>query len=172
MKKLKGLEEAFKASFTKKTLPITVLGSILAYIILVIFSFPTYMYQLLGRSLTYLPEVIFTSSLNIYDTAGLIGLPLTIIYAVLTGITLTNVTLSLKMQSFSSIKELGVFLPGFLVSGCASCGFGLLSFIGLTGVLATLPFSGNSVRLGGIIIMIGLLQKSGNPKTCSIPASS
>lgn len=165
--KFRKLRRAIRNSLRLKNLPITLLGGATAYILLVIFSFPTYMYQLLGRSILYLPEVIAMSTYSILDTAGLIGLSLTIIYAALTGITLTNFYLNLKNQS-SDLKNLGAFLPGFLVSGCASCGVGLLPFIGFTGVLVSLPFSGNSIRVAGILLMLGLLQRSGDPETCSV----
>jgi hypothetical protein len=89
------------------------------------------------------------ASLGIMDTSGTIGLTLKVIYSI--------------------IAHPGAFLPGFLVAGCASCGVGLLAAFGFTGALAALPFNGNLVKLGGILVMTGLLHRSGNPKVCANP---
>lgn len=163
------IQEAIRASITGKPALITVSGSFLAYTLLAYFSVPTYASQLLGRSWTYLPEVISTATVGMIDTTGMIGLLLTLIYSIITGVTITNAYLSIKTQSFSRILDVGAFLPGFLVAGCASCGVGLLTAIGFTGVLAALPFNGNLVKLGGIIVMAGLLNRSGNPQICANP---
>lgn len=164
-----GISEAFEAALYGRQILLTGLGAFLAYSLLAFFSVPTYSSQLLGRSLTYFPEMIRMASLGIMDTSGTIGLTLTVIYSIITGITLTNAYTSLKMRSFSSILNLGAFLPGFLVAGCASCGVGLLAAFGFTGALAALPFNGNLVKLGGILVMAGLLHRSGNPKVCANP---
>lgn len=164
-----GIRKAFEAALYGKQIFLTGLGALLAYSLLAFFSLPTYSSQLLGRSITYFPEVIKMATLGIMDTSGTIGLTLTVIYSIITGITLTNAYTSLKIRNFSSILNLGAFLPGFLVAGCASCGVGLLAVFGFTGVLAALPFGGNLVKLGGILVMTGLLHRSGNPKVCANP---
>lgn len=163
------IQEAVKASFTGKEALLTVTGSFLAYTLLSIFSLPTYSSQLLGRSLAYFPDVMRTATIGMIDTTGMIGLILTLIYSVVTGITVTNAYLSVKAQSFSKLLDVGAFLPGFIVTGCASCGVGLLTAFGFTGVLAALPYSGNLVKLGGILVMAGLLNRSGNPRLCANP---
>lgn len=163
------IQEAFEAALYGRQILLTGFGALLAYSILAFFSLPTYSSQLLGRSLTYFPEVMRMSTLGMLDTTGAIGLALTVTYSIITGVTLTNAYISLKQKSLSGIINLGAFLPGFLVAGCASCGVGLLAAFGFTGALAALPFNGNLVKLGGILVMAGLLHRSGNPKVCANP---
>lgn len=167
-----GFQEAVHASLEGKQAILTVSSALLAYLLLAFFSLPTYSSQLLGRSWTYLPEIMRMTTLGITDTSGIIGLLLTIAYSAITGITVTNAYLSIKAQSFSKILDIGAFLPGFLVTGCASCGVGLLTVFGFTGALTILPFNGNLVKMMGILLMAGLLHRTGNPKTCAIPDES
>jgi len=161
--------KAVEASVNGRQILLTFFGSFLAYSILAYFSLPTYSSQLLSRSWTYFPEIIRLATLGMIDTTGLIGLGLTVTYSIITGITVTNTYLSLKTKKFSGILNLGGFLPGLLVTGCASCGLGLLAAFGFTGALAALPFDGNLIKLGGIAIMAGLLHRSGDPNVCANP---
>lgn len=163
------IQEAVKASFTGKEALITASSSFLAYILLAFFSAPTYASQLLGRSWMYFPDVMETATTGMIATTGKIGLILTVTYSVITGVTITNAYLSVRSQSFSKILDVGAFLPGFIVTGCASCGVGFLAAFGFTGALAVLPFNGNLIKLGGILIMAVLLNRSGNPKICANP---
>ena len=167
MKKTERIEQAVKKSLKGKALLLTALGGVTAYILLVIFSFPTYTFQLLGRDIMYFPEVVEMSTFYVLDNTGMIGLALTVIYAAMTGITLTNIVQGFKMNRFKGLSGI-VMIPGFLVSGCASCGVGLLAFLGFSGILGALPFAGNSVKAAGIILMLGILHRNGDPKTCTI----
>jgi hypothetical protein len=162
------IQHAVEASLEGRNKFLTGSGAILAYLILSIFTLPAYSSQLLGRSWFYLPEVVKMSTLGMYDTSGLVGVSLTILYALVTGITITNSYISLKAQDFSRIMDIGAFLPGVFVTGCASCGFGFLAALGFSGALATLPFGGNLIKAGGILVMAGLLHRSGDPKVCAI----
>lgn len=163
------IQEAVKASLKGKAAFITIGGSLLAYTLLALFSLPAYSSQLLGRSLTYFPNVIETATVGMIETSGMLGFALTVTYALITGITVTNAYLSFKARNFSRILDVGAFVPGFLIAGCASCGVGFLAAFGFTGLLAALPFDGNLVKLGGIAVMAGLLNRSGNPRICANP---
>jgi hypothetical protein len=163
------IQHAVEASLGGRNKLLTASSAVLAYLILAIFSLPAYSSQLLGRSWLYLPEVIRMTTLGIYDTTGAIGVALTGLYAIVTGITVTNTYTSLKLQNFSRIKDVVAFLPGMLVAGCASCGVGMLAAFGFSGLLAALPFGGNLIKAGGILVMTGLLHKSGDPKVCANP---
>ncbi|QGA79974.1 hypothetical protein [Candidatus Nanohalobium constans] len=100
---------------------------------------------------------------------GILNFPITIIYAFLGGITLTNTMI--QFRNVGVRKESLSILPGFLAAGCASCGVGFASIIGLGAATAALPFNGLGIKVGGIILMLYALSSLGNPKTCSIPSS-
>lgn len=161
------IQHAVEASLEGRNKFLTLSTAVLAYLILAIFSLPAYSSQLLGRSWMYLPEVIRMTTLGIYDTTGTVGVVLTVIYALITGITVTNTYTSLKLQNFSKIKDIGAFLPGMLVAGCASCGVGVLAAFGFSGLVAAMPFHGNLIKAGGILLMTGLLHRTGDPKICA-----
>jgi hypothetical protein len=59
-------------------------------------------------------------------------------------------------------------VPGFLAAGCASCGAGVLGVFGFFGTMAALPFEGNLLQLGGILMLLFFAGRTGNPQTCSI----
>jgi hypothetical protein len=86
----------------------------------------------------------------------------------LTGVAVTNaVTLFRRARRRGASTALGV-LPGFLAAGCASCGAGVLGALGFVGAMAALPFEGNLLRLGGIVLLVFFLGRTGDPRTCSI----
>ena len=43
---------------------------------------------------------------------------------------------------------------GFLSAGCAVCGLGLIGFLGLTGIITSLPFKGNEFPVIGIVFLL------------------
>lgn len=79
---------------------------------------------------------------------------------------MTNTAIQLKRDRFN-LNSLGA-LPGFLAGGCASCGVGVLSILGFGGVLASMPFGGNLLRFSGVLLLIALIVRTGNPDTCKI----
>ncbi|WP_347720219.1 hypothetical protein [Candidatus Nanohalovita haloferacivicina] len=97
---------------------------------------------------------------------GYIGLFLTMSFSLLAGVTLTNsfIQFSMDRMSYDAIGA----LPGFLAGGCASCGVGVLSLLGFSSVLASLPFEGILLRLGGVVLLLGLVVRTGNPEACKI----
>lgn len=98
---------------------------------------------------------------------GLFNYPVTVFYAAIGGLTLTNTAVQLKSKS---IKKEGLsIIPGFAVAGCASCGVGLASLVGLGAASAALPFGGLGVKLAGIGLMIYALGSLGNADACTIP---
>jgi len=162
------LKQAILASTeTRKGITITALSTALLFICMVLLSFPEYSYQLLSADLNYFPATIKSLTVNLYDSAGVLGVTLTAIYSLIGGIAITNLVQQLRFQG-EGWRNSGLIAPGLILSGCAGCGAGLLGLIGLTGALATLPFEGNLMRLGGILLIIFFLGKSGDPKKCEL----
>ncbi|WP_414837683.1 hypothetical protein ACK3SF_05430 [Candidatus Nanosalina sp. VS9-1] len=97
-------------------------------------------------------------------TSGYTGLILTGLFSALAAILLVNTVLELRYRNVN--KNIVGILPGFLAAGCASCGVGLLTFLGFGGVLALLPYQGNLLRLGAVILLVGLINRNGVPGQC------
>ena len=108
-----------------------------------------------------------------FETLFLHSVILMFIASLLTGILLSLIVFHLKNQKGKNNSvgtgSFGAFL-GILAPACASCGIGLIAALGLTGLLATLPFSGLEVSILGIILLIyaivALLLKISS-KTCN-----
>lgn len=163
----KNFMEGVKAPFTSwKRTTGTVLASFIAFSVSILSTNPEYSIQMISSGLKYWPTAFQIRTLGLLTTTGLTGLFLTIIFSVLVGMTITNTLVQLRMSKLST-DTLGA-LPGFLAGGCASCGVGVLSVLGLSGVLASLPFHGNLLKLGGVMLLLVLITRTGNPETCSV----
>lgn len=161
------LSDALKASFRSyRSVGITLIASVIFYILMVFSSFPEYTYQIIA----YSPASIFMAvrflSISLI-AAGMLNFVLTIIYSVMGGIAVSNMVDQLKYQG-GGAESLATLSPGLLVAGCTSCGAGLLGLIGFTGALAVLPFEGNLVRTGGILLILFFLGRSGDPRVCNL----
>ncbi len=139
------------------------------FVLLMLTSFPGYSWQMLNRSVFYLDEVISMHVWGLQQSSGTIGLVLAISYAVLTGIALVNMSTLVQVNGLRSmVSGTGSLTPALLVGGCASCGAGLLGLLGFVGAGALLPFHGNGIRFAGILLVLGFLASTGNPRTCNI----
>ena len=145
-----------------------VVVAVVTYVGLVLSSFPEYSAQMLAAGFGYLDEAVLALTANTYATIGPFGLGLIVMYAVLTGVALTNVVTQLRLQDVSGVRDLLGVVPGLLASGCASCGAGVLGLLGFAGALAAMPFNGNLLRLGGIALLLFFLARSGDPRTCQV----
>jgi hypothetical protein len=142
--------------------------TLLAYSLLVLSTFPQFTIQLLARNPADLPYGVAALTRETYLSVGWLGLLLVVAYALLTGIAATHaITLFRRARRTSASTVLGV-VPGFLAAGCASCGAGVLGALGFVGAMAALPFEGNLLRLGGILLLLFFLGRTGDPQTCSI----
>jgi len=99
-------------------------------------------------------------------TAGYSAVLLNILFSILVGITFTNTLTQLRRGKVS--KDTLGSIPGFVAGGCASCGVGVLSLLGLGGVLASLPFQGDLLRLTGVLMLGVLILRTGDPELCEI----
>jgi hypothetical protein len=150
----------------RKKASVTMVAAGFLYVSMVLLTFPSYSWQLLSANPLLLVEAVTELSWNLQASAGVLGLALTGIYAALGGIAVSIVVYG------ASNSGAGALGPGILVSGCASCGTGLLGLIGLSGALAALPFSGNLVRAGGIGLLLFFMSRTGNPEVCEAPEDS
>lgn len=137
-----------------------------AFFLTVFSASPEYSVQMLMAGIEYWTFAFITRFSGMYATSGLTGIGLTLIFSALVGVTMTNTVVQLRMNRVS-LDSLGA-LPGFLAGGCASCGVGVLSLLGFGGVLASMPFEGNLLRAGGVLLLSVLIVRTGNPDTCSI----
>lgn len=151
---------------TKRRAAATALLSISAFLLTVFSASPQYSTQMLFAGTEYWQLAFITRFSGMYSTAGITGIILTAVFSVLAGVSITNTAVQLKMNQVS-LDSLGA-LPGFMAAGCASCGVGLLSVLGLGGVLASMPLQGNLLRLGGVLLLLILIARTGDPENCRI----
>lgn len=167
MKYIEEITKALKSSIsTKRRAIFTLSSATLIFILMVLGARLTYSMQMLSYSINLFPRAV--KDLFLYNSNNAIRI-LTVAYALLGGSTLTVTGLKLKNGSFG-VGSLGI-APGFLASGCAGCGVGIVGIIGLSGGLALLPFHGAEILILGIGFLLVYLYRTGNPETCSIDVS-
>lgn len=149
----------------------TTIVAVAVYLLLILSTFPEYSIQMLGAGLGYLDTAVVALTRTTYRSVGWLGLGLIVAYGVLTGVALTNMVAQVRFQGVSDASDAAGLVPGLVASGCASCGAGLLGFLGFAGVLAAMPFHGNLLRVGGLVLLVGVLVRTGDPRTCRLPGS-
>lgn len=159
------LEKAVKGSVDTNTRILSV--GFFSIVIFLIFAFTTdipWHLQTLQSGTEFWDDALLNSVTSIY-LGGAFSFVLTAIYSLMSGIVLTNVGIQLKNSRISK-KGIGSILPGFVATGCASCGVGITGFIGLTGVVSALPFQGDLLKLGGLVLILYALYEMGDPNIC------
>ncbi|MFB6158627.1 MAG: hypothetical protein ABEJ95_03100 [Candidatus Nanohalobium sp.] len=166
----KNLVESVKYSFGNlRKSSATVFLSVLLLVFLVLGSFPGYSLQMLGTTPAYFGEAFTALSFNLYASAGFLGLVTVLVYSIATSIAVVNIYSLIQINGgWTALKGAGGVTPGFLIGSCAGCGAGILGFLGFTGAVALLPFSGNGVRIVGILFLTYFLGKIGNPRKCRV----
>lgn len=157
----------------QRALSVAVVGA-LTFGVLILASQPIGVAKMLIAS----PEIAVTSAyleqmfLINFDTIlveyGWTPIGLNAIYAVLTGIALTNMVAQLRMLQKGGLTNLSGILPGLFAAGCASCGPGLFALFGFTGAVTFIPFQGTALRLAGLGMFLFFLGLSGDPRECRI----
>nr|WP_225741384.1 hypothetical protein [Halorussus halophilus] len=140
--------------------------SVATYILLVLSTFPEYSFQMLNAGPQYFDDTVIALTANTYTTVGALGLGLIVAYAIVTGIAITNAMGRVARAGLSGSKGLSSAVPGLLASGCASCGAGVLGLLGFAGAMAALPFHGNLLRAGGLLLLLAYLARAGDPRYC------
>ncbi|SEO73805.1 hypothetical protein SAMN04487948_104469 [Halogranum amylolyticum] len=147
----------------------TLVLAALTFVLLILSTFPTYTMQMLGAGVQrYLVQAFVDLFETTYQSVGVFGVGLIVAYAVLTGVALVNAAAQLRVAGVSSLSDLTGVVPGLLASGCASCGAGLLGFLGFTGALAAMPFHGDLLRVGGLLLLLFFLGRAGDPRQCRL----
>lgn len=166
-KLVNGLKAAFK---DRRKTSSTLLISSLFFILLALSTSINYSIQMFSAGLQYwIPAIQFTVK-GFYLNGGWTEVVLNIAYSALVGVVITNTYTQFKTTGLK-IGNLSGIAPGVLVAGCAGCGVGLLSLIGLTGLVTLLPFQGLGLKIGGILLITSFIARIGNPEICSIPSS-
>ncbi|MFU8867246.1 hypothetical protein [Natronococcus sp.] len=145
-----------------------VLVALATYVLLVGSTMPEFTLQMLGDGLHWFDDVLVLLTETIYRTDGLSGLAIVGLYALLTGVAVVNAAAQLRLVGLSSLTDLSGVVPGLLASGCASCGAGLLGFLGFAGALTLLPYDGTLLQLGGLALLAFFLGRAGHPERCAI----
>ncbi|WP_238392237.1 hypothetical protein [Halorussus amylolyticus] len=138
------------------------------YVFTVLSAFPQFSMQVLARSPTDIGYAVTALTRETYLSTGWLGVGLVTAYALLTGIAVTNAAALVRRARRTSASTLAGVVPGVLAAGCASCGAGVLGALGFVGAMAALPFDGNLLRLGGILLLAFFLGRAGDPRTCGI----
>ncbi|AWB28625.1 hypothetical protein HARCEL1_04235 [Halococcoides cellulosivorans] len=155
-----------------RRLLVAAIGGLSTYLLLVSSTFPQFTLQIVARDPADILYAVTALTREVYLSTGAIGLALVAGYAVLTGVAVTNAVAILGRARKTGASTLLGVVPGVLAAGCASCGAGVLGALGFVGAMAALPFDGNLLRLGGIVLLLVFVGRAGDPRTCAIDGMS
>lgn len=124
------------------------------------------------QSLGLLETIKYSAVASLYAHINLLQFTLigVIILSILVGIFISLLVYRIKMIK-ENIKVgffgwVGIFL-GMAAPGCAACGIGLISLIGISAIVAVLPFHGNEIIVIAIVAVLfsifSLARKLYNP---------
>ncbi len=128
----------------------------------------------MSQAITFIGALL-QGGINSITTTSLYVL---IIISLLIGIVLSLLIYKVKMVKMFSMQDgktttIGAIL-GLAAPGCASCGIGVLSAVGLTSTLAYLPFKGMEIGLISIALLMtstaSLASRIADGNACSIKA--
>lgn len=139
-----------------------------SFVVLVLSTFPRMSAEMLAADVGYLEDALVLLVGNLHETAGPTGVALVFVYAVLTGVAVVDVVAHVRAAGVRSAAPLSGAAPGLLAAGCASCGAGVLSLLGVAGALAALPMGGTLLRIGGVALLVGALAATGDPRGCEL----
>lgn len=124
--------------------------------------------QTIQNGIPYWDDALLNSIISL-SLGGSFTVTLSIIYALLTGAVLTSIGIQLLNRNIA-FKGVGSVIPGFLATGCASCGLGLTGLFGFAGATALLPFNGDLLKILSIILLIYALHELGKSPVCRVNA--
>lgn len=159
------LAVAFPLTSDRRLL-VAAVSTLATYVVAVLSSFPQFSMQVLAREPADLPWSVAVLTREAYLGGGWTTVALIAAYALLTGVAVTNAVAHIRQVRRSGVSTVAGVVPGFLAAGCASCGAGVLGALGFAGALASLPFGGNLLRLGGLVLLLFFLGRAGDPRHC------
>ncbi|SFC69411.1 hypothetical protein SAMN05444422_11522 [Halobiforma haloterrestris] len=145
-----------------------VLAAAVTYVLLLLSTMPEFSIQMLGDGIHWFEYVLVSLTETVYRTDGWFGLGIIGLYSLLSGVAVVNAVAQLRIVGVASFADLSGVVPGLLASGCASCGAGLLGFLGFAGGLAALPYDGAVLRIGGLFLLLFFLGRAGHPERCPV----
>ena len=152
----RGLKAAFKNPWRGSA---TLIISGLFFILLALSKSINYSIQMFSAAIEHWLTAILFTIRRFYLNGGWTEVTLNVIYSLLVGITITN-TYAQYRSTGLKIGNLSGIAPGMLVTGCAGCGVGLLSFIGMAGIMTSLPFQGTGLKRRGNVALNFLHRKN------------
>lgn len=142
--------------------------TVVTYVLLVVSTMPEFALQMLGDGLHWFEFVVVSLSENVYRTDGWTALGTIVLYAWLTGVAVVVAVGQLRIGRSSGVASLTGVAPALAASGCASCGAGLLAFLGFAGGLTLLPFDGALLRVAGVLLLVYFIGRTGHPERCRL----
>lgn len=88
----------------------------------------------------------FSDFILLLTTSFLVGMNILIIYKIIIALKTPGVKLSVAVG--------GSTILGIFVVGCSSCGFSVLSLLGLAGALSFIPFEGKGIHLITVALLV------------------
>ncbi len=166
MKKTEKFRNGLRAAFSNRRRSIVSISlALTVFVAMNLAARPIFSQQMLSSNILLLPEAVYL--VFIYNSANLVQMTSTAIYALLAGPAL--VLMYLQFQNFGSgVQDVVSIAPGMVASGCAGCGAGIVGLLGLTGALAVLPFNGLLITPAAIVMIVYFITKSGNPEICNL----
>lgn len=133
-------------------------------------------FYLLNATMAVYPRISYTDNLfelvalytqGFCQTVGTLGFILNIIVSILTGFLLTLLIFRAVTTESGIDKKLSLFgylslFFGFFVSGCPTCGLGLLAVLGLGASVVALPFGGKEISIISIVILTLVINAISN----------
>ncbi|MBT3642740.1 hypothetical protein HN604_02285 [archaeon] len=110
-------------------------------------------------------KLFVTISISFYETIKLHSYISLIIVSILLGILLTLIIYKINLGKINPDKKTGFFATigialAALAPGCAVCGVGLLSILGVSsGFLTILPYNGLELSIASILILTYAIRK-------------
>lgn len=164
------ISESLKRNFILKSLSFSLIYILISLILINYKSYLTFVFS--DYSFIAKAKIVFILLFGSFQSVGNLDITLLFVTALLFGL---NVELVLRKVRFLASRgslhlTFGAGLITLAATGCASCGLSLASIVGLTGVIAILPFRGLELYTLSIAILLVSLFYNLNTlvKVCKI----